>query len=122
MSAPRSTPTPSELWSESRLYAIAARLLLPPTEELFDALASGELQRAAEASAEALGGGAGGELQRAARALGAAWAAAPARSLDELAAQHERAYGQASTHDRSPYELTYGGTTPFREPQDLADL
>ncbi|HYV44107.1 MAG TPA: molecular chaperone TorD family protein [Myxococcaceae bacterium] len=119
MSAQTSTPTPSRLRSESALYAIAARLLLPPTEELLEALRSGDLQWTAEACAEALGGG---ELTGAARALGGAWTAAPAASLDELAAQHERAYGQACTGDRSPYELMYGGTTPFREPQDLADL
>jgi len=119
MSAQTSTPTPSRLRSESALYAIAARLLQPPTGELFEALRGGDLQWAAEACAEALGGG---ELSLAAGALRQAWAAAPAATLDELAAQHERAYGQASTGDRSPYELMYGGTTPFREPQDLADL
>lgn len=121
MSAPSSTPTPSEaarLSALSRLYALATRLLLPPDPELFSALSSGAAFEAAAMAARHFGEG---RMNEAAARLSAAFSKRPAADLAELSAQYEATYGQASSKDRPTCELWYGSAL-FREEQELADL
>lgn len=122
MCARTSMRTPSDdraLMALSRLYRLASSLFVPPGEDVLESLDSGELVDGARTSARELGSEG---IRAAVEGLAAAWAENPAPDLEGLLEQFEVAYGQACTADRPPYELMYGGTTPFREPQDLADL
>ncbi len=105
--------------ARSRLYGLASRLLLPPTAELFEELESGALLAEARAEARAL---ASRKVTRALEAVAKAWARHRPGSVQELAAQFERAYGQAAGRDRPVYELQYGGASDFGMPQALADV